>query len=230
VKPRLYDTEPGGDVARAVLARIFEVALQVLHPIMPFITEALWKRFPGRGQDESIMLSAWPAESALARQYGLHAERRFSLVQEVIEKIRVLRAEYGIEPGKLVSVKISHLSPDSQTACTAEMGTIRRLGKASEVSLGEAKGEVGAYATISDGTTVFVELRGVLDLPRECARLMSEWERLQKLIDGQDRKLNNENFLAQAPADVVERERKKRRDLAEQRKALAQKRETLGCV
>jgi valyl-tRNA synthetase len=59
---------------------------------------------------------------------------------------------------------------------------------------------------------------------------MSEWERLQKLIDGQDRKLNNENFLAQAPADVVERERKKRRDLAEQRKALAQKRETLGCV
>ncbi|HTS88270.1 MAG TPA: valine--tRNA ligase, partial [Gemmatimonadales bacterium] len=49
VKPRLDGSEPGGDIARAVVARTFEVALQVLHPIMPFITEALWKRYPGRG-------------------------------------------------------------------------------------------------------------------------------------------------------------------------------------
>jgi valyl-tRNA synthetase len=53
-KPRLRGTEPGGDVARAVVGRTFEVALQLLHPIMPFITETLWKRFPGR------RASCWP--------------------------------------------------------------------------------------------------------------------------------------------------------------------------
>ena len=51
IKPRLYGDQPGGDVARAVAAQTFDVALRLLHPVMPFITETLWRRFPGRAPE-----------------------------------------------------------------------------------------------------------------------------------------------------------------------------------
>ncbi|HXI20743.1 MAG TPA: valine--tRNA ligase, partial [Gemmatimonadales bacterium] len=86
VKPRLYGTQPGGDAARAVAARTFEVALQMLHPIMPFITEALWRRFPGRDPEATIMRSAWPRPDARAGDPA--AERDFALVQEAVSAIR----------------------------------------------------------------------------------------------------------------------------------------------
>ena len=57
IKPRLYGTQPGGDVARAVAAQTFDVALRLLHPVMPFVTETLWKRLPGRGTTPTR--SAW---------------------------------------------------------------------------------------------------------------------------------------------------------------------------
>ena len=60
VKPRLYGDQPGGDVARAVVAQTFDVALRLLHPVMPFITEALWRRFPGRPETASISVAPWP--------------------------------------------------------------------------------------------------------------------------------------------------------------------------
>ena len=60
VKPRLYGDVPGGDVARAVAAQTFDVALRLLHPVMPFVTEALWRRFPGRPPEASISVAPWP--------------------------------------------------------------------------------------------------------------------------------------------------------------------------
>ena len=60
IKPRLYGTQPGGDVARAVAAHVFDVALRLLHPVMPFITETLWQRLPNHAADASISVAPWP--------------------------------------------------------------------------------------------------------------------------------------------------------------------------
>ena len=93
VKPRLYGDQPGGDVARAVVAQTFDVALRLLHPVMPFITEALWRRFPGR-PDGVDLGRPWPGRTSGHRIP--QALRDFGLVQELVGAIRAIRAEYGV--------------------------------------------------------------------------------------------------------------------------------------
>ena len=100
IKPRLYGDQPGGDVARAVATQTFDVALRLLHPVMPFITEALWRRFPGRPAEASISVAPWPRPDNRAEDPD--ALRDFGLVQELIGAIRDIRAEYGVQPGQPV--------------------------------------------------------------------------------------------------------------------------------
>jgi valyl-tRNA synthetase len=222
-KPRLYGSQPGGDVARAVAARTFEVALQALHPIMPFITEALWRRFPRRPGTATIMASAWPR--ADRRAPDPDAERDFALVQELVGAIRQLRAEYGVEPGRSVNVRVSRPHP----AFEAEQGTITRLAKVGTLTFGEPLAEPGANAILSDGTAVYIALGDLVDVARECRRLGDELERLNSLIGAQHAKLANEQFVARAPAAVVERERERVGQLEEQARAVREKRAQLGC-
>jgi valyl-tRNA synthetase len=66
IKPRLYGDVPGGDVARAVAVQTFDVALRLLHPVMPFVTETLWRRFPGRPETASVSIAPWPRSDARA--------------------------------------------------------------------------------------------------------------------------------------------------------------------
>jgi valyl-tRNA synthetase len=227
IKPRLYGDQPGGDVARAVAAQTFDVALRLLHPVMPFITEALWKRFPGRAEDASISVSSWPTPDR--RAPDTEAERRFGLVQELVGAIRTIRAEYGVQPGQAVRAALTNLSDDARAAFEMERGTILRLAKVSDLSEGELAERVGGHAVLSDGTAVFVPLGDAIDVTRECARLGGEVERLQSLIASQEKKLSNEQFTAKAPAAVVDRERDKLETWREQAGVLAQKRQLLGC-
>jgi len=224
VKPRLYGDQPGGDVARAVLARTFDVALRLLHPVMPFITETLWKRLPGRPESASISVADWPR--ADDRALDPEALRGFALVQEVIGAVRQIRAEYGVQPGQAVRVYLSALDP----ATAAEAVTIQRLAKASRIHFREAPAEPGGHAVLSDGRSLFVPLGDTLDLDKECARLGAEVGRLGQLVEGQRRKLENGQFVARAPAAVVQAERDKLVAWQEQAAVLADKRARLGCT
>ncbi len=223
VKPRLYGSEPGGDVARAVVARTFTVTLELLHPIMPFITEALWKRFPGRGPDESIMVAPWPRPDQ--RALNPEAEREFAGVQELIGAIRQIRADYGVEPGHLVSVRISRRQP----AFVAEHGTIARLAKVGALSYGEPLNVPGANAVLSDGTALYIALGDLVDLNKECDRLGAELARVTNLIEGQRKKLANEQFTSRAPANVVQHERDRLATLEQQAAGIVEKRRQLDC-
>ena len=88
----------------------------------------------------------------------------------------------------------------------------------------------GGHAVLSDGTSVFVPLGDAIDLGRECARLGTEVHRLGRLVESQEKKLSNKQFVAKAPADVVERERHKLSTWREQTEVLVKKRELLGCA
>ncbi len=224
IKPRLYGSEPGGDVARAVVTRCFDVALQMLHPIMPFITEALWKRFPGRAAEDSITAASWPAPARLAQDDA--AERDFAAVQELVGAVRQIRAEYGVEPGKQVNLRISRRHP----AFTAEEGTITRLAKVGTLTYGEPLTEPGANAVLQDGTALYIALGDLVDLQKECQRLGAEHARLTGLIESQHKKLGNEQFVSRAPADVVAKEREKLASMEQQAAAIAEKRGQLGCA
>ena len=227
IKPRLYGDLPGGDVARAVAVQVFDVALRLLHPVMPFITETLWRRVPGRPADASISVAPWPRPDSRAEDAD--ALEAFGLVQQVVGAIRAIRAEYGVQPGQTVRAFVSHDGGRPPAALERERGTIVRLAKLSELVLGESSERVGGHAVLPDGTSVFVPLGDAIDVGRECARIGGEADRLGALVAAQEKKLANEQFVARAPADVVAREREKLGAWKEQRELLIRKRERLGC-
>jgi valyl-tRNA synthetase len=237
IKPRLYGDAPGGDVARAIALRTFDVALRLLHPVMPFVTEALWQRIPGRREGTWLATAKWPQPDARASTLttGLStarlstADSAFALVQELVGAIRTIRAEYDVSPGKAVRVFVQHPGDVASAAFKAESGTIRRLAKVSELGFGESANTVGGYAVLSDGSGVFVPLGDAIDVGRECARLGTEIERLEQLIGSQEKKLGNEQFVSRAPAAVVEKEREKLVSWREQAATLGEKRARLGC-
>lgn len=230
IKPRLYGEQPGGDVARAVVTRTFDVALRLLHPVMPFITETLWRRLPGHGDAESVSVAPWPA--ADRRAADASALRRFTVLQELVGAIRSIRAEYAVQPGHTVRARVVAPSADARAVLAEDGATVSRLAKLADLEVGSEAGESpegAAHGVLPDGTAVSVPLGDLVDLQRECARLGSEMDRLNDAIRAQESKLGNEQFTAKAPAAVVQREREKLAGWREQAGSLADKRRRLGC-
>jgi valyl-tRNA synthetase len=226
VKPRLYGDVPGGDVARGILAHVFETVLRLLHPAMPFITEALWAALPGT-REPVLAGAAWPRpDPAFADP---EAEDHFARVQAVVSAVRNIRAEYGVAPGRTVRAVVQPASLDAVESFNAEQRTIERLAKIARLETGAAPSGVGAHAVLADGSAVFVPLGDAIDVARECARLQEELTRLDGQLAGLAKTLSNERFLARAPADVVARERAKEQSWRDQRATLADKLRVLGC-
>ncbi len=227
VKPRLYGTAPGGDVAKSVLVTVLDTALRLLHPVMPFVTEHLWEHLPG-GRETLLAAAAWPEPEAT--WLDDEAEARFARVQSLVTAVRSVRAEYGVPPSRTVRAFVRPGNPAAYEAFTAERVTIQRLAKIHGLQLGTAApAEAGAHAVLADGTEVFVPLGDAIDLGRECDRLRLELERLDRQMRASAAKLGNAQFVARAPPEVVERERTKGAALREQRQVLAAKLEALGC-
>jgi len=217
-------------LARAVLAYCFDAALRLLHPVVPFITEELWQKLPGRAAGELLAVAAWPEPRTDLEDRD--AEARFERVQQVIEKIRVIRADYHIAPKTRLRAAIRARGADEPDAFVSERDTIMRLAQLEQLVFDGQAGHgsvVGAHATFGDGSEVFVALEGAIDLRQECRRLSTERERLDRQLTGLAAKLSNENFVARAPADVVARERDKEREWRFQRDVLDGKLKSLGC-
>ncbi|MBS1240788.1 MAG: valS, partial [Gemmatimonadetes bacterium] len=203
VKPRLYGDQPGGDVARAVLAQTFDTALRLLHPAMPFVTETLWRRLPGRAETASISVAPWPGADDRATDPAALAQ--FEWLQDLVRAVRSIRAEYGVQPGQTVRVALANISSLARQALAADEATVHRLAKVSTLSIetGEPAGDGAGHAVLGDGTSVSVPLGDLIDIERECARLSGELGRLETQLRGLEAKLGNEQFVAKAPAAVV---------------------------
>jgi valyl-tRNA synthetase len=230
IKPRLRGEAVGGDVARAVAAEVFDTVLRLLHPEMPFITETLYRRLPGRA-DVSIVVAPWPA--AAAGWNDPEAERDFAFVQALVNAVREVRADYGVKPGQELPAFHAKTSARQAGALAAEDGMIRRLARLRELaSAGDAPthGTVGAHVVLPEGAELFVGLGEAIDVAKECSRLGAELQRLDRQIAGLRTKLANPGFTGQAPAEVVERERTKEREWSVKREALAAKLAALGCA
>jgi valyl-tRNA synthetase len=230
IKPRLHGDQPGGAVARAVVTQTFDVALRLLHPIMPFITETLWRRLPGRGEDQSISVAPWPGSDR--RAGNPDALRRFGLLQELIGAIRSIRAEYGVEPGQAVRATLVTAGKTAEPAYRENIEIVRQLAKLSSLDLTAQSSDAPADAAttvLSDGSAVSVPLGDLVDKDKECARLKAEAARLDGAIRGQDTKLGNPQFVAKAPATVVAKEREKLASWRDQVAVIADKRKRLGC-
>ncbi|UCF40279.1 MAG: valine--tRNA ligase [Gemmatimonadota bacterium] len=226
IKPRLYGSVAGGDVASAVAVHVFQAALRLLHPIMPFISEELWRHLPGE-REEHLAAAAWPAPQGTL--IDEEAEDQFAHVQALVTAVRTVRAEYGVAPGTEVRAFARPANAAALQACNAEQRTIERLAKLSHLSLEDPPEEIGAHQVLPDGSSVFVPLGDAIDVRQECQRLAAERDRVDRQLAGVEAKLANERFISRAPAEVVERERDKERSWREQRETLADKLRALGC-
>src|SRR5256714_3744407 len=104
--------------AHAVLTYCFDAVLRLLHPVVPFITEELWQKLPGRTADELLASAAWPARrDALTDP---RAEARFALVQDAIAAIRTIRAEYRVSPKARLAAPVASKTPGGRRALEGE--------------------------------------------------------------------------------------------------------------
>ncbi len=231
VKPRLHGDQPGGDVARAVLAQTFDVALRLLHPVMPFVTETLWKRLPGHGLEASICVAHWPGPDDRATDD--EALARFAELQAIVTSYRQLSADAGIRPGDKAEGWLTVADQAVADRLAPEIETIARLGRVrlDRVTVRSSVAADSARKTdvLPDDVQVSIALSAA-DMARECARLEKEEAHLRRLVEGQERKLGNAQFVERAPTAVVDGERQKLASWREQADALADNRRQLGCV
>jgi valyl-tRNA synthetase len=224
VKARLStDSGADRDVARAVLVHAFDGALRLLHPIVPFVTEALWQRLPGRQPGELLMRASWP-EAAAGRGAGA---TEFELVRAAVDALRQLRGEYNITPGKQLTAFVVP-APDARAVFADEAALIGRLAKCT-VSLADAAptGEAAAHQVLTDSSEIVLPLAGTIDVAKECGRLQQELAGLEKQLAGLRQRLANENFVSRAKPEIVEAERQKEREWTVRREQLAGKVKTL---
>jgi valyl-tRNA synthetase len=217
------DAEPEDrEVARSVLLHVFDAALRLLHPIVPFVTEALWQKLPGRREGELLIRAPWP------RWHGRAAPERaaeFELVREAVLAVRQIRGDYNVAPAKQVEVAI--LARADRATYEANAGTIGRLARARvAVATGPAP-DGAAHAVLRGGSEVIVPLAGLIDVDKECQRLRSELGALEKQIVSREQRLANPKYVERAPEHVVKSDRATLDEMISKREQLTEKVRTL---
>ena len=194
------DDEKAADTARAVLIYVFTGTLALLHPFMPFITEEIWQSLPHKG--EALMVTDWPKFDT-SLEFAAE-EEDFEKIMTVIKAVRNRRAEMNVPPSKKAKVCIATKFKDTFSRGTAY---ICRLAYASDVEIGDSFESEGAVRVITDAATVFMPMRELVDFTAELERLKKELKKANDDKEFFEKKLNNQGFVAKAPAAVVEQQR-----------------------
>lgn len=207
-KHALYQgDEQAKTMTRQVLVKVFDQALRMLHPFMPFVTEEIWKYIPHEGQ--ALMLASWPQSDAAYLNEAAEAE--MNVLIDMVRSIREVRMTYNVEPGRKITAIIA--SGSRRAAIEQHSYLFARLCNVSEVSiLTGGEPENAAAAVVSD-VTVYLPLAGLVDVAAECERLNKEHAKLQEQIGRLQAQLSNEQFVTRAKPEIVERERAKLADL-----------------
>jgi valyl-tRNA synthetase len=208
LRPALDGAEPRPhtETARAAcanLVNLFDGALRLLQPVMPFITEEIWHAvYAGAPPLKSIALAAYPA--ADDGQIDLAAETQMAVLQDLIVIVRNLRAELKVEPKVKVPIQVFAHEPEIRRLIEENRGAVERLGNVEQVLFVESSlaNIAGARSTARFDVHVVYEKK--IDVAAECERLKKELEKIEKEIANGQRQLSNEQFLSKAPPKVVE--------------------------
>ena len=225
-KPLLSgDDESAKAETRATTAHVLDIAIKLLHPFMPFVTEELWAQTAGEGgRSSQLIVADWPRPDGLV---DADAQAEMNWLVDLITDIRRLRSESNIPAGAKLNAVIIGASPATRDRLGRNGDLLRRLARLETVTLGDAVPD-GSLQTVLGEATIALPLEGVIDTGAEKDRLTKEIAKLDDEISRLDKKLGNERFVANAPADVVEGERAKRADYEAQKDKLAEALARLG--
>ncbi len=196
--------------ARLCLTDVLGALLRLLHPIIPFVTEELWLALCGRtGRDSAtIMLEAQPAPEAF--EADPQADEEIEWLKAFVMGVRQIRGEMSIAPGKRLPARLAGATDSDRARVQRHESLLKQLARLDDIGLVDSADDVaGAAIALVGRMTVLVPLEGLIDMEAERARLGKQ---IQRAMDERRRsqgKLDNPQFVANAPAAVVERERQR---------------------
>ncbi len=198
--------EVAKESTRAVLVYVLDQVTRLLHPYMPFITEEIWQKLPMERDVESIMVASFPDLDS--RLQDPAAEAEMAPVIAAIEGLRNIRGESDLAPSAKLEAHVQSADPLIRKTLQTHAGYVVPLAGLSSLKVG-APGPKPAQAAAFVGPQleIYVPLAGLVDFAEERARLTKELARVEQDLGGLNRKLENPNFVAKAPPDVVVKDR-----------------------
>ena len=195
---------------RAVTAWTLDRILVMLHPFMPFITEELWDNLTIRSG--KLIHAAWPTDETVNGADKNEIDRAI----DIISAIRSLRSAMNLPAGAKLHAFVKDAAAETLSVVERQKALICKLARLEELdALGNREITKDMVQTVSHEAAILIPLKGVVDFEAERARLQKELETLNKNLEGYSRKLNNESFVAKAPAAVVAEEKRRQAEAQE---------------
>ena len=212
-KPALADDADAATrvSTRRTLAEVLDATLRLLHPFVPFVTEEIWQRLksPLALEAEFLAGADWPEAGAIDEQAEADAE----WLKAVIMGVRSARTELNLAPGKPMPLLVQQAGSEDADRFGRFGDLVRRLARLESIELvGSARDSSDCAVQLCGEMRLLIPLAGLVDIGEELARLNKQLERERKGLQQVTGKLSNERFVANAPAEVVEKERQRKVD------------------
>ena len=231
-KPVLFKgTEAQQKATRRTLISVLETLLRLMHPLMPYITETIWKSVaPIAGiEADTIMLQAFPEfDETLVDQQAIDD---LEWVKQFVVGIRNIRGEMDIAPSKPLSVLLKNVSDNDQRRLDQNANFLQAMAKLEDIRVLEADEEAPASSTTLVGEMeILIPMAGLIDKEAELARIAKAMEKIDKDVQRTKGKLSNEKFVSNAPEAVIEKERAKLADAEMQLAKLQEQQATISAL
>ncbi|MBV6552241.1 valine--tRNA ligase [Acinetobacter soli] len=233
-KPVLNDADVSEErkaEVRRVLLAVMEASLRLAHPLMPYLTEEIWQTLApmiGKGGD-TIMTAKYPVPEAA--KMNEQAEADMQWLQGLIGAVRNIRGEMGLGNARLLPVLLQNISDSERTQIERIQPLFKALAKVESITfLAQGEEPPLSSSSVVGHASVFVPMKGLIDPKAELGRLQKDLDKVQKQHDQIANKLANEGFVAKAPAAVVEGEKVKLAEFADQLVKIKQSMEQIAAL
>ena len=211
-KARLAEGGTSRLTAQRNLVYVLDTALRLLHPAMPFVTEAIWENLPLDDDAPALIVAAWPEPETLAHWIDEPAEQAIALACGVVGSVRSTRAHFGLSPRQELAVALragGGNAAELEEFLRQQEGLISSLARLSgfEVLGPDAPKPAQSSVDLVGDVEVYAQLAGLVDFEQERARLAKRKGKAEKELAKLDKKLGNENFLAKAAPEAIEKVR-----------------------
>ena len=205
-KSRFYGTdEKDKAIAQKVSMHVLETILKLMHPYCPFITEEIWSH---SNKNEMLINAPWPKSDK--NMVDMKIENELSIIMNLISSIRNIKANFAISPKKEISL-VCKVDNSMASVLNNYKSYLQRLVKVTNLETGkDIKKPSQSTTIVSDNIEVYIPLKGLIDINKEIERLENQIENLEGRLGAVNRKLENKQFVSNAPEDIVTHEQNKK--------------------
>jgi len=206
----LYSEKENKEETVNCLFYVFENILKLLHPFMPYVTEEIWLNVLGK--KESIMISPYPAQELIGKDE--EAIKKMEYIIDAILGIRSIRGELNIAPSLNIEVFIKTLTSESEKILNEGYQYILKLVNAKNIKISkDIVRQKGSAISVKKEFEIYIPIKGLIDIEQEKKRLLKEFQKTEQDIEFLNKKLLNEDFIKNAPPDVVKKDKEKYEEL-----------------